>query len=67
MLDKIRKAEPNAELDEALSQLTPDELKMIAGGDGENQGPPYVCQYCGESFQTITTIACHISAKHKKH
>lgn len=49
-------------MDERI-ELTPELLELITGSEGANN--EYTCKICGQTFRTITSIACHMSSVHK--
>ena len=42
-----------------MEEIPAEILDMIMGGDGNP--PTYTCRYCGQTFRTITSAACHAS------
>ena len=50
------------EIYKSEAEIPAELLDMITGGAGEEG---YTCKYCGKVFSSITSVACHISAKHK--
>lgn len=48
--------------EEKIELIAPEILDMISGSEGQSG---YTCKICGQTFRTITSIACHMSSVHK--
>ncbi len=52
------------EIYKTVEEIPAEVLDQITAGEGEQKG--YTCKYCGKTFMTITSVACHVSSVHKR-